>query len=72
MAPRAVTAERDLLRLVSAVATPPGKDTAISSAIHALGTLARDAASPHLTPPLAGKLALPEEPLGPSEGRRAR
>ena len=38
---RAMTAKRDLLRLVRAVASPPDKDTALSSAIHALGGLAR-------------------------------
>ena len=68
IAPRAVTAKRDLLRLVRAVASSPGKDTALSSAIHALGARSRDAASPYLTPPLMP----PEEPFGPSEGRRAR
>ena len=68
MAPRAVTAKRDLLGLVRAITSPPGKDTAISSAIHALRARSRDAASPHLTP----HLVPPEEPFGPSEGRRAR
>ena len=67
IAPRAVTAKRDLLRLVRAVVSPPGEGRAISSAIHALGTRGRDAASQHLTPPLAP----PEEPFGPSDGRRA-
>ena len=62
-----MTAERDLLRLTRAVAGPSDKATAISSAIHALGARLRDAASPHLTPPLAP----PEEPFGPSVGRRA-
>ena len=65
---RAMTAKRDLLRLARAVASPPGKDTALSSALHALGARSRDAASPYLTPPLMP----PEEPFGPSEGRRAR
>ena len=67
IAPRAVTAKRDLLRLVRAVASPLGKDTTLSSAIHALGIRLRDAASPHLTTPLAP----PEEPFGASDGRRA-
>eukprot|EP00966_Prymnesium_polylepis_P232901 5386584-Prymnesium_polylepis.1 len=48
-----MTAERELLRLLRAVASPSGKDTATSSALHALGTRVLDAASPHLTSPLA-------------------
>ena len=68
IAPRAMTAKRDFLGLARAITSPPGKDTAISSAIHALRARSRDAASPHLTPPLVP----PEEPFGPSEGRRAR
>eukprot|EP00966_Prymnesium_polylepis_P181942 4214519-Prymnesium_polylepis.1 len=66
IAPRAMTAERDPLRLLRVVASPSAKDRTISSAIHALGTRLRDVASPHLTPPLAP----PEEPLGPSDERR--
>ena len=44
-----MTAKRDLLRLLRAVASPHGKDTAVSSAIHALGaSLARcGVATPH-------------------------
>ena len=67
IAPRAMTAGRDLLWIVRAVSNVLGKDRAISSALHALGTRVCDAASPHLTPPLAP----PEEPFGPSDGRRA-
>jgi hypothetical protein len=67
IAPRAMTANRDLLWLVRAVASPYGKDRPTSSALHALGIRVRDAAWPHLTPPLAP----PEEPFGPSDGRRA-
>eukprot|EP00966_Prymnesium_polylepis_P160228 3704393-Prymnesium_polylepis.1 len=62
-----MTAERDLLCLVRDVASQPGKGTAISSVLHPLGARSRDAASPHLTRP---PLAPPEEPFGPSDGRR--
>eukprot|EP00966_Prymnesium_polylepis_P029940 695560-Prymnesium_polylepis.1 len=61
-----MTAKRDLLRLVRAVASSPSKDRAISSAPHALGIRVSDVASPHLTPPFAP----PEAPFGPSDGRR--
>eukprot|EP00966_Prymnesium_polylepis_P195788 4537773-Prymnesium_polylepis.1 len=40
---RAMTAKRYLLWLVRAVASPPGKDRASSSALHALGIRVRDA-----------------------------
>ena len=62
-----MTGKRDLIRLVRAVASSFGKDRAISSALHALGTRVRDAASPHLTPPLAPL----EEPLWTPDGQRA-
>jgi hypothetical protein len=53
---RAMTAKRDLLRLLRAVASPHGKDTAVSSANHALGaSIARcGVATPHTASRAAG------------------
>eukprot|EP00966_Prymnesium_polylepis_P144844 3344628-Prymnesium_polylepis.1 len=66
-----MTTKRDLLRLVRAVVSPPGKDTALSSAIYALGARSRDAASPYLTPPLMPPYS--RSPLDPRrEDVRAR